>query len=87
MSTFQVKLYFSLLKDSPGPLLKTNISNNIFYSAVITKCFKKNLYQYEVSQSLLHLHGGLGEPLLVESVHHHNLVINHRRANRTTANS
>ena len=33
---------------------------------------------------LLHLLGGLGEPLLVEGVHQHDLVIDHRSADGRT---
>ena len=39
----------------------------------------------KVGQTLLHLLGGFWEPFFVQSIHHHNLVINHRRAYRTTA--
>ena len=30
---------------------------------------------YELGQLLLHLLGGLGEPLLVEGVHQHNVIV------------
>ncbi len=36
----------------------------------------------EVVEPLLHLLGGLGEPLLVERVHQHDLVVDQRSADR-----
>ena len=45
----------------------------------------KQSYQDEISESFLHLHCRFREPLLVERVHHHNFVVNHRGADGTTA--
>ena len=47
----------------------------MFYS-IVEKIFAVYL--------LLHLLGGLGEPLLVEGVHQHDLVIDHRSADGRT---
>ncbi len=41
----------------------------------------------EVVEPLLHLLGGLGEPLLVERVHQHDLVVDQRSADGRAAHT
>ena len=50
-----------------------------------SKVIQTLVIQDEPVEFLLHLMGGLGEPLLIERVHQHNLIVNQRRADGRAA--